>query len=134
MNTIEIKTYEDACQVNKQDPNNLPNVSDLSGDEAKDVINDFKLKRIIRALNTDQETGRVWKPNWNDGSTKYFPWFEVDASDEKPGGFGFSETDYDNWITDASVGSRLALESSEKVYHLQEHFRELLIECYLIVE
>lgn len=134
MNYKNIKTYEDACKVNKQDPNQLPDVSMLSADEAKDVITTLKVKRIVRALNTDQETGKVWEPNWNDRSQyKYSPWVEVEASSEKPGGFGFSVSYFVLWLTDASAGSRLCMDESAKVMHLHEYFKDLLIEYYLII-
>lgn len=134
MNYKEITSYEEACEVNKQDPNNLPDVSMLSPEEADDVITTIKVKRIIRALNTDAKTGKVWEPDWNDHNQyKYSPWVEVEASDEKPGGFGFSYSYYGNWRTYPVAGSRLCMDTSDKVLHLLKHFTDLLVKFYLIV-
>lgn len=131
----DITSYELACQINKQDPNNLPDVSKLDPAEGEDVINSLKLKRIIRALNTDQETGKVWEPNWSDkNQRKYTPWVEVKASAEQPGGFAFSYSYFDYWCAFACSGSRLCLESSDRVMHLYEHFNDLMVKCYLIIK
>lgn len=135
MNKVEITSYEAACQVNKQDPTLLPDVSMLDPKEGKYLINHLKLTRVVRALNTDQETGEVWEPNWNDHNEwKYFPWFEIKASKKQPGGFGFSRSSYGVWRSITPCGSRLCLDTREKVAHLQKHFEDLLIECYLIIE
>ncbi len=135
MSYKKIKTYEDACKVNKQDPKQLPDVTGLPEHEAKDVITTLMLKRVIRALNTNQKTGKVWEPNWNDrDEVKYSPWVEVKASEDKPGGFGFSRSGYVTWYTLTIAGSRLCLDSSDKVYHLFKHFNELMVEYYLIVK
>lgn len=132
----KIKTYEDACKVINEKPRNLPDVSMLSKKEAAHVINSIKMHRVIRALNTDQSTGKVWEPNWNDSSQyKYSWWVTVKASDKKPQGFAFSFSFYyDLWFTATVVGSRLLLESSDKVYHLHRHFKKLLIEYLLITK
>ncbi len=125
----EITTYEAVCAVNKQDPNLLPDVSMLSPAEAKSVINSLKLERVIKAINT-QEDGTVWEPDWSNRSQpKYFMWFEVNTS-----GAGFDYSGYGRWRTDTYGGSRLCLESAEKVKHVQKHFEALLIECYLIIK
>lgn len=135
MNFTEITTREAVYQVNKQELTCLPDVSMLPKDEADDVINSLELKRVIRALNTDPATGKVWKPNWNDRSTyKYSIGFLPEASDEKPGGFGFLDAYYASWYTRAIAGSRLCLESADRVYHIFEHFPDLLTKCYLIIE
>jgi hypothetical protein len=134
MEYTEITTYEKACQVLSINPELLPDLSGLPKEEAEDIINSLKLKRIIRALNTDPATGKTWEPNWNDHSQwKYSPWLEVEASEEKPGGFGFSYSCYVGWHSSAAAGSRLCLDSKAKVYHLIEHFKDLLIACYLIL-
>lgn len=134
MSYKKITSYEIACEVNKQDPKQLPDVSNLPKDEADDVINSLMLKRIVKALNTDQETGKVWKPDYFNHNDKYCAWPEIKASKAKPGGFGFSRSYFDCTYTHTHVGSRLSLESSEKVMHLYEHFEELLIKCLLILE
>jgi len=136
MSYEKITTIEEAYAINKQDMSCLPDVSMLPADEAQDTINSLNLKRVIRALNTDQETGEVWKPNYHKRplESKYFAWGEVQASEEQPGGFAFSYSYYDYWVTIASVGSRLCLKDSGRVMHLHKHFGDLLVKCHLIIE
>lgn len=134
MEYTEITDYKTACQNIGEDPDNLPDVSKLSEEEGKDVINTVMLKRVIRALNKDPKTGKIWEPNWNDhGEYKYSPWLEVEASADKPGGFGFSRSLYVLWSSYSYAGSRLCLSSSDKVLHLIKHFKDLLIATYLIL-
>lgn len=92
-----------------------------------------RIKVLTRAINTDPETKKTWEPNWNDSDQyKYFPWFEIDASEENPAGFGFSNTDYVYWITYTDCGSRLCFESREACLHALEHFKDEYIPYILI--
>ena len=134
MEYTEITDYAKVCEVNKQSADFFPNVSNLPKEEADDVIKSLMLKRVIRALNTDPETGKVWEPDWSDHSQlKYSVWVEVEASKDQPWGFGFSLSYYVNWGTDAIAGSRLCLESRDKVMHLHKYFKQLLLDTYLIL-
>src|SRR4051812_4470554 len=98
----KIKTFEDACQALGIDPTKLPDVSALPADQQEAIIAHYKLVIIAQALNEG------WKPNWNDNSEwKYYPWFEVKASKNKPSGSGLSCHDFVYWAAHASVGARL---------------------------
>lgn len=135
MDFKKIKTYEDACKVLKVDPKNLPGVSKLPKHERQHIINSVKLSRIVRALNTDHSTGKAWEPNWHDTTQpKYFIWNSVKASKKNPGGTAFSYSYYFSWYTNAIVSSRLSLQSSDRVMHLNEHFKKLLAEYLLILK
>jgi hypothetical protein len=135
MSYEKIKTYEAACKVIKVNPKNLPNVSKLPKHEAQHVINSIKLNRIVRALNTNQKTGKAWEPNWHDtNQPKYFVWNKVKATAKKPQGTGFSRSDFDLWASFTGVGSRLSLQSSDRVMHLNKYFKKLLIEYLLITK
>jgi hypothetical protein len=83
----KIKSFEDACSELKLDPIHVPDVSMLPEKHRCALIAHYKLIVIAEALN------QGWQPNWNDHDEyKYYPWFEVEASKEKPSGFGFSYT------------------------------------------
>ena len=132
MNYQNIKTWEDACKVHNVDPTKLPDVSMLPAKFQNWIINTYKMGIITEAINTD-EKGKIWIPNWNDSNqVKYFPWFEIKATKSKPSGVGFSDSRYGHWHTDATVSSRLCFSTREKVYHVQEHFKDIFIEMFLI--
>jgi hypothetical protein len=132
MNYKEITTWESACKVHGIDPTALPEVSKLPAKFQQWLIDAYKLGVITEAINTD-ENGKIWIPDYNnDNQRKYFPWFEVEASKDKPSGFGFSITGCVDWSTNPGCGSRLCFDTREKVYHIQEHFEELFISFHLI--
>lgn len=126
-----IKTFEDACAFSKRDPLLLPEVSMLDTKFQKYILATYKLSIIAEALN-HEAAGKPWLPNWNDSSYKYFPWFEIDASEENPSGVGFSDTGYVNWVTITSVGSRLCFLSRELALYAGEQFAELYKDFILI--
>lgn len=129
----EILSYEKACEVNKQDPNQKPIVDHLDKQEADDVINNFELKRIVRAVNKNDD-GTDFKPNYRDGSDKYTMYFGVKTTEDKPSGVGFSHSDYDDWGTGTDCGSRLEFRSYDRMKHVQENFQPLLEKVYLILD
>lgn len=133
MNYENIKTWEDACKVRNIDPTKLPDLSMIPVNLQKYIMAQYKLAVITEAINTDKN-GKVWQPNWSDGSSKYSPWFEVDADEEHPAGVGFSNARYDYRGTRTGVGSRLCFDTSEKVYHIEKYFEELHLDQQLIRE
>ena len=132
MNYKEITSWEAACKVHGIDPTALPEVSKLPVKFQQWLIDAYKLGVITEAMNTDEQ-GKVWVPDYNDtDQIKYFPWFEVKASEDKPSGFGFSNTHYGGWNALTDCGSRLCFDNSDKVFHIQKHFEELFISFHLI--
>ena len=122
----KIKTFEDACKA-LQISEALPEVSALPEKHQKALIAHYKLITITEALNEG------WQPNWNDlDEYKYQPWFEIDASTEKPSGFGFSCSYCDNWYTDTTCGSRLCFKSRELCLYAIEQFKQIYIDYYLM--
>jgi hypothetical protein len=122
-----IKSFEDACKHLNLNPDELPEVSKLPYEFSKAILNYYKLCIIYKAINNG------WEPNWNNaGEYKYYPWFWVKASGSSPSGFGFSDTDYDFTYTDASVGSRLCTNTSEKAVYIAETFKDEYTEFFLI--
>lgn len=85
-----------------------------------------RLKVITRAINTDPISKETWEPNWNNSKEwKYFPWFEIKASKDKPAGFGFSYAGYAGWSADTNCGSRLCFKSSELAMYAGKQFEAI---------
>ncbi|OFY87869.1 MAG: hypothetical protein A3F72_03075 [Bacteroidetes bacterium RIFCSPLOWO2_12_FULL_35_15] len=122
----KIKTFEDACKA-LNTSETLPDVSALPEKHQKALLSHYKLIIITQALNEG------WEPNWNNKNEwKYFPWFEVDASNEKPSGFGVSDSAYAGWSTLTYCGSRLCFKSSDLCLYAVEQFKQLYIDYYLM--
>lgn len=122
-----IKTFEQACKAVGHDPKKLPDVSALPKKHQAALIAHFKLVIICEALNEG------WTPNWNDSSElKYTAWFEVEASKEKPAGFGFSYAYFASWYTHSCAGSRLCFKTRELALYAGKQFEKLFIEYFLI--
>ncbi len=122
----KIKTFEDACKA-LQISEALPEVSALPEKHQKALIAHYKLITITEALNEG------WQPNWNDlDEYKYQPWFEIDASTEKPSGFGFSSSTYVCWLSPTTCGSRLCFKSRELCLYAIEQFKQIYIDYYLM--
>jgi len=102
----DIKTFEDACKVTEEDPND-PRFSTGTADD----IAYQKAKVITRAINID------WTPDWNNSNQKkWWPWFRLSS------GFGFDNSIFINTATYSAVGSRLCFESKEKSDYAAQQF------------
>jgi hypothetical protein len=107
-NIIEaIKTFEDACAIAGEDPNDKKFT-----EGTKDEIAYKKLKVIVKVLNEG------WYPNWeNSDEYKYVPWFEYSS------GSGFSDADCDCWYSFSVVGSRLCFKTRELAEYAANQFK-----------
>jgi hypothetical protein len=107
-NIIEaIKTFEDACAIAGEDPNDKKFT-----EGTKDEIAYKKLKVIVKVLNEG------WYPNWeNSDEYKYVPWFEYSS------GSGFSDGGYDCWDAASGVGSRLCFKTRELAEYAANQFK-----------
>lgn len=132
MNFREVTSFEIAAQRRNIDPL-LPDLSIIPERFRKPLLAAYKLFVVFEAVNIPDEGGEPWQPNWNDSDEyKYNPWFEIDATEEKPSGLGFSDTDCDYWDADTFVGSRLCTFSSERSMFIAETFNELYKDLFLI--
>ncbi len=62
-----------------------------------------------------------WIPDWNNTNEyKYFPYFKMGSSS----GVGFSSVDYDYWVTNSNVGSRLCFKSADLAKHAGKLFEQ----------
>lgn len=121
----KIKTKNDAFKYLGEDPKLLPDVSKLLKEDRKDVLNNFILKKVVKAINKEFNGGKVWTPNFFDGSLKYRPWFWVKSDAKRPGGFCLSYLGCVNADSLTYVGSRLLFISEEALKHAVKHFPEL---------
>ncbi len=122
-----ITTFEDACKKLGIDPLALPVVTGLPEKHQKAIVAHYKLVIIAEAINDG------WTPNWNDYSQcKYYPWFRVEANNERFSGFGLSYGGCGITSSLTVVGSRLCYFSSDAAEYAGTQFKELYEESYLI--
>jgi len=124
----DIKTFEDACEVLGMDAS-IPNLSAMPESYQKPMLAHYKLCVITQAINTLENEGETWKPNWNDWDQyKYYPWFEMGS----PSGGGFSADDCDYWYAASLCGSRLCFKTREAAKYAGKQFEALYKEYFVI--
>jgi hypothetical protein len=125
----EITTVEAALKSQRE---KMPDLSMLPKKYRKGIEAFLKLQIIVDAVNNDDPFLPKWIPNYNDiNQSKWFPAYVGRATDE---GFKFNGAKK-NWIhiTDGG-GSRLALKDQNRCHHMDEHFRDLYKDLYMISE
>ncbi len=128
MKDCTIDTIEKAFTYTGRNPKELPIVDHLPEEDQQSILDDYSLKVVVEAINQEFNDGKKWIPNYNDKSkAKYEPRFWVEADEENPAGFGFSNSYYDYWHTGTDVGSRLCYISPEAWKHGVTTFKELYI-------
>lgn len=111
--SAEIKTWEEACQVKGIDPiKSLPEVSMLPAAHQKALVAFAKLAIIADVINEG------WKPDWDNGEWKYWPWFYMDEP-------GFRFAYYDGNCDFSAVGSRLCYKTRTKAEYAAKTFLDL---------
>lgn len=120
-----LKTFEAACEVEGLDPRTvIPSFLCYPEKDRKAMIAHAKLIIIVRAANRIANDGKEWTPDWNDyNQWKYEAWFDME--DNEDGSSGFRFYDYDVWVTDSGVGSRLCFISRGVCEHVAEQFVDL---------
>jgi len=122
----KIKSFEDACKA-LNIKSILPGAEGLPEKHQKAIQAHYQLVIIAEALNGG------WQPNWNDHNEwKYYPWFDVEASEEQPSGSGLSYYAYDGTYSDAAIGSRLCFKTRELAKYAGQKFTELYKDYMLI--
>jgi hypothetical protein len=123
----EITSFEDACKALKLKTTCLPDVSAFPTEHQQALLAHAQLIIIAQALNEG------WKPNWNDTDQwKYYPWFEIQASEDKPSGFGFSGAFTITGTRITAVGSRLCFKSRSLAIYAGKQFAELYKQYFLL--
>lgn len=128
MEYTEIKTFEDACKVERLNPKKvIPDFKAYPAADRKAMIVHAKLVIIARVLNKLANKGKAWKPDWNNGQLdKYYPWFE------RGGSSGFRYDDCDGWRSASGVGSRLCFISREVGEYAGKQFIKLYKDYFLM--
>jgi hypothetical protein len=116
--TKPVTSFEEACEKLGLPDGILPDVSKYAIEEQAAVTAHAKLLIIVKALNDG------WKPDWNnDDEYKYYPWWDMEKTEDNPSGFGLGDVNY--YYSYSSVGSRLCFQSRALAEHAAEHFIEL---------
>lgn len=113
-----IKTYEDACEDQKKDPNTRPDYSKCELSTAEEDFNlaVFELSRVLVSVN--KEDGQEWKPKPTD--RRYYPWAWINGSGS---GRSLDDVGDDNSCTD--VASRLTCRDEPRARYVFDQFRPL---------
>ena len=121
----DLKTFEDACQVEKLNPKKIiPDFKLYPAKDRKAMIAHAKLVIIARAANRLANGNKAWKADFsNHDQYKYYPWFYQESG--KSGSSGFPCYDCDAWYSAAGVGSRLCFISWEVGKYVGETFIKL---------
>ena len=127
-NYTEIKTFEDACKVERLNSKKvLPDFKVSPAKDRKAMIAHAKLVIIARAINKLANNGKAWKPNWENGQwDKYYPWFYMGGSS------GFRFVDYDDWNALSDVGSSLCFISREAGEYAGKQFEKLYKDYFVM--
>lgn len=119
-NFTDLKTFEDACKVEKLDPKTvIPDFSCYPEEDRKSMEAHAKLVIIARAANRLANSGKQWIPDFtNFDERKYEAWFDL----EENGYSGCRFSDYGHWLTGSIVGSRLCFISREVCEYIGKQF------------
>ena len=126
----DIKTFENACNfLNLKADKVLPDLSMYPENHREGMLAHSKLVLIVEAINTIENNGERWIPNWDNWNEyKYYPWFNMGS----PSGVGFSYLGFDNWFSYSGCGSRLCFKTAASVRHVAKEFLELYKSYYVI--
>ncbi len=116
MKTELVNTYEQACAITGDDPNNLPDVSALPELLGKSIIAAVKLTRIAQATNDG------WNADFsNVRQDKWTPWLRFVPA---VGGFVCTGTDYTR--TNTFLGARFWFPDPKTAEHFGRTFIDLI--------
>lgn len=121
-NYTDLKTFEDACQIEKVDPKKvIPDFKLFPVKDRKAMIAHAKLVIIAKAANRLANNGKPWKADFaKPDQWKYAPWFYMES-----GSSSFQCSDCANWYSHTTVGSRLCFLSSDLAKYVGETFIKL---------
>lgn len=126
----EIDSFEKACEICGHPTDCLPDVSKMPEKHQKATLAASKLFIISEAF--WKEAGKPEGPSWRDGSWKYYPWPEIETTEEKPSGSGLSSHDCVDLCSCSCVGSRLCFPSWEIAKYVFHRFKDLYEDLFLI--
>lgn len=124
MDYKEIKTVEDAYKATGRDYSKRMDVSMLPERDQQHMLNNYDLKVVVEAINLNGD-GTPWRRNFYEGEATWHPYFEVKATETEPQGVGFSFSDFVDWTSDSSAGSRLCFKSHDRWKYCVQQFESL---------
>src|SRR5690348_1330071 len=112
MELQQLKTFEDACQVEGLDASKIVGDFSFMPEKHRQSMQAYaRLIIIAQAANRLANGGTPWTPDWNnDDQRKYQAWFWLDNDG---GSSGFRFFVYDCWRSFSYVGSRLCFVTRE---------------------
>ncbi|MCO6499109.1 MAG: hypothetical protein J5I47_01885 [Vicingus serpentipes] len=123
----KLKTFEDACKIEKLDPKKiLPDFSCYPEEDRKALEAHAKLLVVVKAANRLDNNNKEWTPDWTDGKWKYEPWFVMNE-----GSSGFRYDVFDYWFTLSCVGSRLCFKSEDVCEYITNQFIDLYRDYFM---
>jgi hypothetical protein len=128
MKYTDVKTFEQACKVEKLDPKKvIPDFKAFPPKERKAMQSHAKLVIIARVLNRLANNGKPYKPDWNNGQwDKYNPWFDMGGSS------GFRFDGCARRGSGSGVGSRLCYISREVAEYAGKKFIKLYKDYFVM--
>ncbi|HUZ61388.1 MAG TPA: hypothetical protein VMU83_21615 [Hanamia sp.] len=125
----EITTLEIALKSQRE---KMPDLSMLPKKYRKGLKAFLELQIIVNAVNNDNPSLPEWKPNYNDtNQSEWFPHYVGKVTND---GFKFNGA-RKNWVQiPDGGGGRLALKDVDRCHHMDEYFRDLYKDLYLITE
>ena len=109
----EIKKIEDAYKLTGK------KVPEISGENTEILTNINHLIVVSEAIREG------WKPDYNNGDCKYFPWFDMETDSNNPSGFRFCGSIYTVTSASAVLGPLLCQESREKSDYMAKQFEDV---------
>ncbi|MDQ6477830.1 hypothetical protein [Dyadobacter sp. LHD-138] len=113
-------SYEAACEVVEFKPLTIENFGFYPEEDRESKFASHQIDIVAKALNGKDENGNWWKPDYSDGTPKYFPrhyWDEGAA-----GGPGFSFDGYIYAYSISNVGARHSFRKREHAVFAGQHF------------
>ena len=119
----KITSFEEACKVKDLDPVLVTFNPGYPDKHLKSVIAFAKLVIIVEVLNEG------WIPDWNNGDGKYYPWIDLEKTDDNPSGFSLLIVYFFSLST---VPSRLCFKSRKLAQYAFTTFEQLYKDYFLI--
>jgi hypothetical protein len=126
-NIPEIMSVETAYQARGLEREKcIPDVACVPGRHQVALTGTLDLFIIHEAFNVDQETGELYKPNWNDRNEyKWSYWFDMEKDKNNPSGFRFIGSGCDYVTTTSTGGSRLCNRNPDIDVFIAKHFTDI---------
>lgn len=114
----------------------IPTFKDVEAYLRDHFLADWSLMKMAEAMNL-QPDGKIWQPNYHKKPLEdkwEARWWEVQADEKNPSGFGFSYSHCDGWDTNTGCGSRLAFQDVDRLRYVMLAHKGLFVRKLLILK